>query len=429
MPLFGLGDIQFNKGASVRQGPLGSLVDNKFKTTTLRYPIDIGNYDKGHYMVIYVRQQKNTQTKFKGQIVDEDAMNKAADSIQKSAENKIKSSLSGNINSSIGGELLKKINNGLGQINNMSGGALGGLTSAIGKVAGGVANSVDSLFGQKTSLIGGNSAATQANIDTSIKKITNKSFLKTTELTTDAIALYMPDTLAYTYSQSYDNAEMGGELLGQLAAAGVSAKEQMEKTGVLGGVAALGKSGALGLGSRAAGLLGQNTGAVAFQALAGVAKNPMLELIYKSPNFRTFQFEFSFYPRDEREALEVQKIIERLRFHQAPELVEDAQGFLIPPSQFDIKFYYGGVQNPNIPPMTTSVLTNIDVNYAPNGWSAYEVPGENQPSLGRTGMPVAIQVTLQFQETTYLTKQDFNSGRSQGIVQNVNDPSNAQRDN
>jgi len=154
----------------------------------------------------------------------------------------------------------------------------------------------------------------------------------------------------------------------------------------------------------------------------------MLELIYKSPSFRTFQFDFSFYPRDEREALEVQKIIERLRFHQAPELVQDAQGFLIPPSQFDIKFYYGGVQNPNIPPMTTSVLTNIDVNYAPNGWSAFEVPGENQPSLGRTGMPVAIQLTLQFQETTYLTKQDFNSTRSSGVVKNVGDPSNQERD-
>ena len=59
MPLFGLGDIQFNKGASVRKGPLGALVDNKFKTTTLRYPIDIGNYDKGHYMVIYIKQQNN----------------------------------------------------------------------------------------------------------------------------------------------------------------------------------------------------------------------------------------------------------------------------------------------------------------------------------------------------------------------------------
>jgi hypothetical protein len=47
------------------------------------------------------------------------------------------------------------------------------------------------------------------------------------------------------------------------------------------------------------------------------------------------------------------------------------------------------------------------MNYAPNGWSAYEVPGENNPSLGRTGMPVAIQLTLQFQEVTYLTKEDY----------------------
>ena len=54
------------------------------------------------------------------------------------------------------------------------------------------------------------------------------------------------------------------------------------------------------------------------------------------------------------------------------------------------------------------MLTTIDLNYAPNGFAAYEVPGENGPELGRTGMPVAIQLTLQFQETTYLTKKDFN---------------------
>jgi len=426
MPLFGFGDIQFNKGSSIRKGPLGALVDSRFKTTTLRYPIDIGNYDKGHYMVIYIRQQQNTQ--FKGTVVDENSVNSAAEATQQSAANKINSALSGNLSSSVGGGLLSKINNGLNQINNATGGALGGLTSAIGKVAGGAVSSVNNLFNQKTSLIGGNSAATQTVIDTSIKKITNKSFIKTTQLTSDAIALYMPDTLAYTYSQSYDNINLGGGLAGKIAAAGVSAAEGYKEKGVGEAVGSLAKSGALGVGSAVSGLLGQEAGSVAFQALAGIAKNPMLELIYKSPSFRTFQFDFSFYPRDEREALEVQKIIERLRFHQAPELVQDAQGFLIPPSQFDIKFYYGGVQNPNIPPMTTSVLTNIDVNYAPNGWSAFEVPGENQPSLGRTGMPVAIQLTLQFQETTYLTKQDFNSTRSSGVVKNVGDPSNQERD-
>jgi hypothetical protein len=87
-------------------------------------------------------------------------------------------------------------------------------------------------------------------------------------------------------------------------------------------------------------------------------------------------------------------------------------GLLIPPSQFDIKFYYGGKQNPNIPPVATCVLNDITLNYAPNGWSAYEVPGENDPQIGRTGMPVAIQMTLQFTEITYLIKQDFNEDLS-----------------
>jgi hypothetical protein len=49
----------------------------------------------------------------------------------------------------------------------------------------------------------------------------------------------------------------------------------------------------------------------------------------------------------------------------------------------------------------------VQVNFAPRGWSAYEAVGENVPSLGRTGMPVAIQMSLQFTETTYVTKEDF----------------------
>jgi hypothetical protein len=131
----------------------------------------------------------------------------------------------------------------------------------------------------------------------------------------------------------------------------------------------------------------------------------MMEILYSSPRPRNFQFDFQFNPRDEKEALEVQRIVERLRFHQAPERAAGA--FLMPPSEFDIKFYYGGTQNPNIPPISTCVLETINIDYAPNGFSAYEVPNEFQPSLGRTGMPVAMKVSLAFKETTYLTKDDF----------------------
>jgi hypothetical protein len=219
-----------------------------FKATTLRYPVDVGNYDKAHYMVFYIRQQSNTQ--FGEIIVDENALNSAAADVQKNAFSQLntsQSSQASNIGSKFGGELLNKLNDGLSEINKATGGALEGLTSAVGKAAGGVITDVNNLFGRKTALIGGNSAATQRNIDTSIKAITNKSPLgkiRKTQLTTDAIALYMPDTLNYSYSQSYDQLSLGGEAAGKIAAAASSAADAYKTGGALDAAGALGKSAA-----------------------------------------------------------------------------------------------------------------------------------------------------------------------------------------
>jgi len=436
MPLFGFGDITFNKGTSSRKGPLAPLVSGQFQTNNYRYPMDLGNYDKGHYMVFYIREQETTQ--FKGSPANENAFAQARETQQAQAkaqiQGAIKAATSANIPSNFGGQLVNKINNGLNQINSATGGALSGITSAASKALGGAVGNLNNVFGQKSIPFGGNSQATQTVVDNSIKEITTRKFLNTTRLTTDTVALYMPDTLSYTYTQSYDQLSLGGELLGQAAAAGISIAEAIKGgEGAVESIRAAASSGGENLkligGQKAAGAIGKLTGSaqsaqLGFTAATGKVQNPMLEMIYKSPNFRSFQFDFTFYPRDEREALEVQRIIERFRFHQAPELYKEAQGFLIPPSEFDIKFYYGGNENPNIPPVATCILTSIDVNYAPNGFAAYEIPGENQPSLGRTGMPVAIQMGLQFQETRYLTKQDFRNDRSSGIVKNINDQSN-----
>jgi hypothetical protein len=128
--------------------------------------------------------------------------------------------------------------------------------------------------------------------------------------------------------------------------------------------------------------------------------------------------------------MEVSKLISRLRFHQAPEVAPNSGGFfLVPPSEFDIKFMYNGKENPNIPKISTCVLQSIDVDYAPNGFSAYEVPGESA-SEGRTGMPVAIRLSLNFKETEILTKASFygDNTRQMGIVRDVTDPSNRERD-
>ena len=137
----------------------------------------------------------------------------------------------------------------------------------------------------------------------------------------------------------------------------------------------------------------------------GKVQNPMLEILYSSPQFREFNFDFLMFPRSEQEALEVQNIIDRLKFHQAPELVKNSGGyFLYPPSEFDISFYYNGHENPNIPKISTCVLTTITTDYTPGGFATYEVEGESIASMGRTGMPVGIKLSLSFKETEYLVK-------------------------
>ena len=411
MALFGFSDISFNKSSGNRIGPLSSLSGSQFETTTLRYPLDIGNTDKSHYVIFYIREQK--ESSFKRTTVSDFSDSGGIGSLsladltnpQKLATN-------------YGNELMGKINNGLNQLNQKTGGILSGLTGAISKAAGGIiggiTGGIGNIFGQANISLGGGSIASQALIDNSIKRITGGSlnFLRTTKLTTDAIALYMPDTLQYTYAQSYDQLSLGSELAGQALAGGKSIYDAFQ-SGSAEGIGAIGKTAAeiakQKAGTGVAKLLGSEQTGQAILAATGRVQNPMLEMVYKSPNFRTFQFDFTFYPRDEREALEVQRILERLRFHQAPELMPNAGGFLIPPSEFDIKFYNSGKENPNIPQIATCVLVSLDINYAPNGWAAYETPGENNPALGRTGMPVSIQATLQFQEMTYLTKADFRS--------------------
>jgi len=418
MALFGFSDISFDTNVISKIGPLGKLVGSQFEKNTYRYPLDIGNADKGHYLMIYIRQQDRSSFKTGTFAGGQNAFAAAANDLQNKAKAEIQNGLQAaqnKLNTAVGGDLLNKVNT-----SNLGGTISGFLGDAYNGVVGGINN----LFGQTGITFGGSSALTKSVIDTSIKNITNQSFLKITSLTTDAIALYMPDSLSYTYSQTYDQMELGNELGGKMLAAGGSAVEAFKSgEGTAQSLAKAGAStgksayyeGADLLRKGAGGLVGENTARLGFTAVTGSVRNPMLEMIYKTPNFRTFSFDFVFYPRDEKEALEVQRIVERLRFHQAPELVKGASGFLIPPSEFDIKFYYGGTQNPNIPPISTCVLETINVDYAPNGFSAYEVPNESQPSLGRTGMPVAMKVSLSFKETTYLTKSDFrwNEGNSQ----------------
>ena len=408
MPLFGFGDIEFKKGSVL--GPLQPLVESKYATSTLRYPLDIGNADKGHYMLFYIKKQaistasgESTPTGFT------DAASAALKNPISGAITDVLNSARNSVKTNVGGELASGIQNAFGQINNATGGVIGNLTSSVGSAFNsfkGAVGNFNNPFGQPNIFNVSGAVSQVINRDNIKSLVVNsgdltRSIRKTTR-TGQVIALYMPDTLQFDFTQNYENLSLSG-------AAGAAAGAAIQKLNDGGGDgAAVGAAGTAALISAGksylASKVGEGVAGVGAFLAVGAVINPLLEVIYQAPQFRSFQYDFLFYPRDEREAVEVQKIIAALQYHQAPEFKEGSSGsLLVPPSEFDIAFYYAGKKNENIPETGNCVLKSIQVNYAPNGFSAYEVPGQNA-TVGGTGMPVAIQMSLQFQETSYLTK-------------------------
>ena len=422
MAFFGLSDIRFNYEESRTFGPLSALdsAGGGFKQNALKYPLDVGSASKGHYMIFFVRQQKETQFSSSyrgGQTFDSNSEQAIQQRLSKgvSVANEVS-------RTRVVSSFADKINKG---VENLISAGTATVGKYVGKIGQSVQSGIDGWIGTnnppQVSLSG--EERINDNITGSIKRITDKTpfgFINKTQLTSESIALYMPDTIQFDSRQSYDGLSPGKELLGQalVALPGLVDVYRSPNGGAKAALEAIKKTGALqALGERVIGGVtgAQDTTRLGVFGVTGRVVNPMLELIYNSPDFRQFQFEFFFWPRDEREALEVQKIIDRFRFHQSPELEKISgkqSGLLIPPSEFDIQFYYAGRQNPNIPPIASCILESLQVNYTPRGWAAYEVPGENNPNLGRTGMPVGIQLTLQFRETTYITKEDFSSAKN-----------------
>lgn len=385
MPLFNLTDITFKPPDSAI-GPLAKLTeDNQYTARTYRYPSDLGSSDKGHYMVININEQTKTQS----------AGPLAQDANPAVIQNRINNSaLQPNV---VGvGELFK------------SGLASDGGIKLENIVTSGFNKGLESLggLGPRGKLAeAGIRAGTNEGVNI-ISNAFNVNFTRTIRRIKSTIALYMPDTLNFQENQQFNEFNLGGGL-GAGILSGASSLNDTKKNNPGANQEDLaymyGKNLAPFFASAALNSLG-DIGKTLFAAGSGTVVNPMMELLYSSPSFRTFRFDFQFYPRDEKESKEVQDIIDMIRFFQAPEIKAESGGFfLIPPAEFDISFYYNGKINPNIPPISTCVLTGVDLDYAPNGFSAYEVPGQN-PSLGGTGMPVSIRLGLQFKETEMVYK-------------------------
>ena len=416
MALFNLTDIVFNaaKGAT---GPLSALATTRFGINTYKYPTDLGSIDKAHYIIININEQARTQ--FPG-TRDFSAKPSIVSNFQRSG---VSAQGVGLVATPFGREL--------GQVGSQLLGQAAGFLNSVGtgpNATFGGSGALDQTVQVLSSGAAGGLEFAQQSVSNLFQ---NPQFTRTVRRITDTVCLYMPDTLAFSYNQSYDTPTLGGTPLAALMAGGASTLDafRLNKDNPRGLANALGKNLSPFIASMLMNTTG--TGKTIFAASTGVVQNPMLEILYSSPSFRTFRFDFMLYPRSEKEALEVQNIIDRLRFHQAPEVLKQGNGFfLVPPSEFDITFMYNGKENPNIPKISTCVLESIDTDYSPGGpFSAYEIPGQSA-TKGGTGMPVGIRLSLQFKETEIITKSSplINSQRGMsGEVQqlgggDINDP-------
>jgi hypothetical protein len=181
---------------------------------------------------------------------------------------------------------------------------------------------------------------------------------------------------------------------------------------------------------------------------AGIYINPQIQLLYKGIALRTFTLEFIFTPKTAQEAKISNDICDSFAFYSAPGLAGAAGGdsgqFLTPPQLFKISFKFLGkndilgsvssvfssalsnsglgflnttnptstITNGNTAKVMTigdCVLENVNIDYAPNGWSAYN-----------DGYPIQTRLLLTFKETKMVTKQDIKNNSVQSNYEELN---------
>jgi hypothetical protein len=232
-------------------------------------------------------------------------------------------------------------------------------------------SSISGAFNSITNVLTGNANSTGLNFQPKREKIVGNIFL------------YMPDTVNFQYNAQYTDTsvlEMGQKVFSGLGK-GVPIPKALDSglSAVNNTIAAFGQAGL---------------------SKAGYAVNPQMQLLFQGIGFREYQMSFIFTPYSKQEAEQVQKIIKMFRTNAAPKIVTESGGmFFIPPSSFTLDFLFNGQTNPYITKVTESVITNVDVNYAPNGFSAHD-----------DGSPVQTTLTLQFKEIQLVDKTKIQQG-------------------
>lgn len=222
-------------------------------------------------------------------------------------------------------------------------------------------------------------------------------------MTNTTIDLYMPPEVAATYTSEWNSESLG------IAGAAVDGSLGLYNSSGMGDgwnkiKNYFSDNSGYGVMNTAAGTLQGVTSISAKDTLSVITsttENPYMEVLFKGITNREFTFTFKMIPRNKPEQEIIKRIVHEFKFHRAPEFKNDGNNaYMIFPSEFDIQFIHKDSENPWLFKISTCALTNVTINYSPDG----------NYSSHSDGAPFATELTLSFMELETLTKERIKSG-------------------
>jgi len=129
----------------------------------------------------------------------------------------------------------------------------------------------------------------------------------------------------------------------------------------------------------------------------GRVSNPNMELLFRGPNMRQFEFAWKFACRSADDAKRIREIIKFMKLQCLPE-VEDNTNLINSPNVFFIRYVNGNTRIKSLPQPKICALLEFGIDHTPDGmgWAAYE-----------DSHPVSTALVMQFAELTPLFKNEM----------------------
>lgn len=226
-----------------------------------------------------------------------------------------------------------------------------------------------------------------------------------------AIIMYMPEDISSGFRSNWGGKSFSNIASGILRAAGAEGLSKLDNLATeIGNTAErmLKLTGAAALRKSIQSITGDSiSNDDIFGSISGAILNPNAELLFQSVDMRNFQLTYKLVPRNDDETKDINDIIKVFKYCTLPSRDPGnvfggtsqgtAAGFIGVPNLCRVSFMKGSNLHPYLPIYKVCAITQVDVNYTPDGAYATYTDGQ----------PVAVQLTLNFQETKLVFAEEI----------------------